>query len=642
VDEFSVPDQDQLDLFGDPGDSLYDPGGSLYDPGGSPCAPGRFLVELIDAGWDPSDHGDPATDPDDDDAWLASLPSDIRADLESRPPLPPVLRSADGDWLPGAARAGFAARGFADAALPGPGLADLLTAATADGLGELSDDELAGVLRGWQRLISHGQARLAHAVTELAGRRAAGSSRAAEHLTDELAIELTLTRRSAGRLLELCDGLDRLADVYEALVSGTIDWSRACVFADELAQVDDATAAVIAARLADQAAGWTTGQLRAALARAVLAADPAAAQRRRTEARKDTRIEVWHEPSGNAALAGRELHPADAVAADAQLTADADWLRDNGAAGTLAELRAAAYLCRLSGRDLAELLPSDDTADDGVSDSSVGGCGSDDRGGGDSGSGDRNSGDTGSGDRSGGDTGSGKRSGGDTGPDIRPGSVGLGDIAADSARGSAGTGPGRTRPRGSIHLTMPLAALAGLTDAPGEIAGFGPADAPSCRDLTARLRADSGTRWCLTLTGADGRAAAHACAGRHGPDSAQPLITWAAGLRAKLQFLETGSCSHARQSRSYVWPTALRHLIEVRQRTCTAPGCRRPAIACDIDHTVPFEAGGATCECNGGPLCRRHHRAKQAPGWHLTQDQPGIMTWQLPSGRSYATVGDTY
>jgi hypothetical protein len=566
VDEFSVPDQGQLDIFDEPRSSLDD-----HD---------SYFDELIDAGWDPCDHGDPATDPDDEDAWLASLPPDIRAELETRPPLPAALMSADGGWLPEAARAGFAARGFADATLPGPGLADLLTAATADGPGELNDDELAGVLRGWLRLVSYGQARLAQAVIELAGRRAAGSSRAAEHLTDELAIELTLTRRSAGRLLELCDGLARLAAVYEALASGMIDWPRACVFADELAQVDDATAAEIATRLADQAAGWTTGQLRAALARAVLAADPAAAQRRRTEARKDTRVEVWHEPSGNAALAGRELPPADAVAADAQLTADAGWLRDNGMTGTLPELRAAAYLARLSGRDLAELLPAHDTA---------------------------------AADRA--------------------------DTSPAPSRGAGTIGPRRG---GSIHLTMPLAALAGLSDAPGEVAGYGPADAASCRDLAARLGADSATRWCLTLTGADGRAAAHACAGRHGPDGAHPVISWAAGLRAKLQFLQTGVCSHARQSPGYVWPTALRHLIEIRQRTCAAPGCRRPAARCDIDHTVPFDQGGPTCECNGGPLCRRHHRCKQAPGWRLTQDEPGVMTWRLPSGWIHHTLGEPY
>jgi hypothetical protein len=561
VDELSVTDRGQLDLFDEYRSSLEDLAGSVEHPGG-------FCHELIDAGWDPSDHGDPATDPDDEDAWLASLPPDIRADLETRPPLPPVLMSADGDWLPEAARAGFVARGFADVALPGPGLADLLTAATADGLAELSDDQLAGVLRGWQRLVAHGQARLAHAVIELAGRRAAGSSRAAEHLTDELAIELTLTRRSAGRLLDLCDGLDRLSAVYEALASGLIDWPRACVFADELAQLDDATAAGIAARLADQAAGWTTGQLRAALARAVLAADPAAAQRRRTEARKDTRVEVWHEPSGNAALAGRELPPADAIAADAQLTADADWLRDNGMTGTLAELRAAAYLARLSGRVLADLVPADDAAADETSaddgnDDGVNGCGV-------------------------GRYGTQSGSGSDAVP---------APIPCTSA-------PTLLRRGGSIHLTMPLVALAGLSDLPGEISGYGPADAACCRDLAARLGAGSATRWCLTLTGADGRAAAHACAGRHGPGAGRPLITWAAGLLTKLQFLETGSCSHARESPGYVWPTSLRHLIEIRQRTCAAPGCRRPAARSDIDHTVPFDQGGLTCECNGGPSCR--------------------------------------
>jgi len=36
---------------------------------------------------------------------------------------------------------------------------------------------------------------------------------------------------------------------------------------------------------------------------------------------------------------------------------------------------------------------------------------------------------------------------------------------------------------------------------------------------------------------------------------------------------------------------------------------------------------------NLAPPRRRHHQAKHAPGWHLSQDQPGRMTWQLPHGR---------
>ena len=46
-------------------------------------------------------------------------------------------------------------------------------------------------------------------------------------------------------------------------------------------------------------------------------------------------------------------------------------------------------------------------------------------------------------------------------------------------------------------------------------------------------------------------------------------------------------------------------MITIRQPTCSFPGCRRPAIRCDDDHTLPYDQGGRTCECNLAPLCRR-------------------------------------
>jgi hypothetical protein len=61
------------------------------------------------------------------------------------------------------------------------------------------------------------------------------------------------------------------------------------------------------------------------------------------------------------------------------------------------------------------------------------------------------------------------------------------------------------------------------------------------------------------------------------------------------------------------------------------------AKACDNDHTTPFDQGGPTCECNLGPLCRRHHRVKQARGWRLEQPEPGVFAWATPSGRRYFT-----
>ncbi len=110
------------------------------------------------------------------------------------------------------------------------------------------------------------------------------------------------------------------------------------------------------------------------------------------------------------------------------------------------------------------------------------------------------------------------------------------------------------------------------------------------------------------------------------------IITW----------LEHGDCTHPRQTKSYRPGTALRHLISIRHRTCASPGCRRPAEQCDLDHTQPFDQGGRTCECNLAPACRRHHRCKQAPGWHLTHTTPGHLTWTTPSGRRYTVAPDSY
>jgi hypothetical protein len=118
------------------------------------------------------------------------------------------------------------------------------------------------------------------------------------------------------------------------------------------------------------------------------------------------------------------------------------------------------------------------------------------------------------------------------------------------------------------------------------------------------------------------------------------LAAWAAGL--ELQWLESGACTHRRESAGYRPPPSLQHLIRVRQQTCAFPGCGRPARRCDLDHTVPYEDGGRTCLCNLAPLCRRHHQAKQADGWRLEQPQPGILTWTTPSGRRYTTHPTIY
>ena len=220
---------------------------------------------------------------------------------------------------------------------------------------------------------------------------------------------------------------------------------------------------------------------------------------------------------------------------------------------------------------------------------------------------------------------------------------------------------------------MPLTAWLGWTQSPGEVPGFGPLDAGDSRALAGLLAQGPGSQWCLTLTDREGHPVAHACAprgpghdetpphhlppapgpipvtgpphapSRDGPRPPGPRPPPPDWLRA-LTFttLQTRHCTHDRESPGYQPGRALRHLIEIRNPACTAPGCRRPADRCDLDHVTPYDQGGKTCECNLGPACRHDHRRKQTPGWTLTTPAPGTLTWTTPGNRSYTTTPAQY
>jgi len=66
------------------------------------------------------------------------------------------------------------------------------------------------------------------------------------------------------------------------------------------------------------------------------------------------------------------------------------------------------------------------------------------------------------------------------------------------------------------------------------------------------------------------------------------------------------------------------------------------AATCDFEHNIPFEHGGITCLCNGGPKCRHEHRLKQHPRWNCEQITPGTFRWTAPSGRQYTTEPTRY
>ena len=104
----------------------------------------------------------------------------------------------------------------------------------------------------------------------------------------------------------------------------------------------------------------------------------------------------------------------------------------------------------------------------------------------------------------------------------------------------------------------------------------------------------------------------------------------------------TTDCDHRFQAKGHDPGVKLRHLSQVRHATCTSPVCRRPAAQCDFEHNTPYEAGGRTCLCNGGPKCRHDHRLKQHPRWKVDQLPDGTFRWTTPSGRNYTTEPTRY
>jgi hypothetical protein len=195
-------------------------------------------------------------------------------------------------------------------------------------------------------------------VAELHRRRVSHPDRhVGEHAAGELAILMTLTGRAAIGLMDQAAALGRLPAAMAALRAGRIDRARAAVIAYETELLDDDMAAAVELLVIEDALGLDPARLRRRLRRAVAAVAPGAARRRREQAAKEARVELVHEQSGNAQLAGRELPPVAAIAADARIDAAARALKASGVKARLTQLRAAVFLSLLTGSDPLQFLP---------------------------------------------------------------------------------------------------------------------------------------------------------------------------------------------------------------------------------------------------------------------------------------------
>src|SRR4029079_6457425 len=163
---------------------------------------------------------------------------------------------------------------------------------------------------------------------------------------------LAESRGRAEVLIDMAQTLEtRLPGTRAGLSGGSITRYNAEIIARAAALLDDAEARAAEDKVLDRAARLTQGGLRAAIASAVMEVAPKKAKERREQAAKDARVERWIEDSGNAALMGCELPPAEVLAADQRITALAKELRKAGLEGDMDQLRARAYLDLLLGKD---------------------------------------------------------------------------------------------------------------------------------------------------------------------------------------------------------------------------------------------------------------------------------------------------
>ncbi|MDQ4503411.1 DUF222 domain-containing protein [Sinomonas sp. ASV322] len=207
-----------------------------------------------------------------------------------------------------------------------------------------------------------------------------------------------------------------------------------------------------------------------------------------------------------------------------------------------------------------------------------------------------------------------------------PGGIGACDALGESPVGR----PPSSRPWGGLRgiraelvVTVPARTLTGESEAPGEILGYGPLDAPA-----ARLLAAEAATWTTMYVD---------------PGTGAPL---------------------ALGRRRYTPSLAIRRFLGARDRACRFPGCDKPAPATEADHTTEWQHGGSTDTANLALLCREHHRLKTLGHWkvqqlpnhqhqvanHQHKSQPteagsphpappqgGILEWTSPIGRRHLT-----
>jgi len=441
-----------------------------------------------------------------------------------------------------------------------------------------------------------------------------------DFLPEEVAVLLRMSVPSARYLVD--DDLvlvRQLPVVWHALADGRIDETRARVLVRALryqaaswgGPVDDAVVDEVAARGVEwAAAGCPPTTLRERVDAALVAADPEAADRRRSLRKREADVRVQGTGDGLADLRATHLDAADAALVKAQLDAFVRKLQAEGDTRPAGEIRTGLVVTLLTrpwealDPAIAHLTINADLADllvpgigDLLADAEV-----------------RVTGTT---------------TAAATEPEAAPARDQAQDAdpsqAEDGTRVPGGGDEGTRASEGGQGTGVP-----GGGAQVGDVGGL-PVSPAAVRELLRRIDA-------LGLTHPDGGELAFTITGDHG------RLLAVATPEELLAAARAGRGVGPPPPASGYTPTAAQYrYLRARDRHCRFPGCRQVALRTDADHVVPYDhhdpaAGGRTCVQNLVLLCRRHHRLKTfAPGWGFTLGADGGLHVTTPGGSTLVT-----
>jgi hypothetical protein len=470
-----------------------------------------------------------------------------------------------------------------------------------------------------RRQTSWSQARELAAIAELHQRRTSAEAdsdpdyrilSAHESVTEEVGAALTVTGNTAATLVHLAERFaGPLAATGAALEAERIDLSKARAISDATDTLPEEAVERVEAAALEKAPTQTTGQLRRRIKRLA----PEAVEERQREGVRQRRLEVWDTPSGTTDLSLCDLAPEDAHAIYNKITAAAHGLEQDGDSRPLNRIRADLATQLLHGAELPGAVrtllaqtpdepPTLPSTSDPVHCPTPGRPNREQS-------------------------------------DITPAFATQTDPCSASAAspGRLGVNVGANSP--PLPTVEPTATAHRATGADPS----GPAATARNAHLTRGAPSwPSGTDTLSTLVVEIEQRLAHV-RGRVHPEQL-PIAIRRAAQRIHHELAEARDIAcrgndetHGRPG--YRPPATLRREIEARHATCVFPTCNQPVHRCDIDHTIPWHPE-TTCRCNLAPLCRRHHRLKQSPGWKLHQLWPGLLLWITPSGAWYIVRPD--